>query len=275
MNQYLKKIVCKIQCDDEVGTGFFITPEIVVTVKHVVAKCRKRKPIQIFYFSNGELLTFTAEPISSNWCSFEIVALKVNGNLSESCRPVGLVDVSEHWKLIGIGCYEEHPNRIDFDVKDISGKELQLKPLNESIPNYQGFSGSPLFFHGYIVGVLKKQLSQDNVITRLSAWNCKQLYEDMHSQGIEFQADTLSNKEILELQHGKLLAYSQKELISLVTRDNYTKPDSYIPRLLLQQKKTIKYGQDNIWWSLLSNRKISITEAFDECNHKMLLLSDA
>lgn len=149
------------------GTGFFVTPTLVVTNYHVVADA---KEIEISFQNQPNLPATIVAKDPAN----DLVLLRVTG-LEDVVKPVRtsqIRDIKEGIQVFTVGfpLTEEMGTRAKIGegiVNGVTGFEDDIRMLQISIPVQPGNSGSPLYnSKGEVIGIVTSTLSNKYFINR-------------------------------------------------------------------------------------------------------------
>lgn len=156
---YLSECTVRLQgADDELGTGFFVSPGLILTCFHVVkAAYTQQQPILIWW--QNQKYTATIETLPTNPETVDLALLRLNNApQNHSC-----VNLSEHVavgdELYTFGYTREYENGepATFVCEGFDGNEPPLLKFKAGQVR-PGFSGSPLLNQktGKICGVVKR-----------------------------------------------------------------------------------------------------------------------
>lgn len=166
----MKDIIGRIQMDGEIcGTGILISPDIVLTAKHVVttfedvtSNTNEEKNVS-FITESGEIFEGTTIGISQSINSeddyiliqlvmdltesdFSNLCVPTNDFVGMQCRIVGYSKLSNEKKIL-TGCIS-HAEKNCFSINVDENNQFQ---------DYSGLSGSPVYISRFIVGIVVTQ----------------------------------------------------------------------------------------------------------------------
>lgn len=166
----MKDIIGRIQMDGEIcGTGILISPDIVLTAKHVVttfedvtSNTSEEKNVS-FITESGEIFEGTTIGISQSINSeddyiliqlvmdltesdFSNLCVPTNDFVGMQCRIVGYSKLSNEKKIL-TGCIS-HAEKNCFSINVDENNQFQ---------DYSGLSGSPVYISRFIVGIVVTQ----------------------------------------------------------------------------------------------------------------------
>ncbi len=171
IDKILFQIVVRIEGED-VGTGFYIDENLILTADHVISKDRtKGKNINIIRDTKG--LDVTLASVLDYDEALDIALLKVNKAVKVKL-PLDIINIKEENKWRTYTCFQPLDGTgNDFEKDMIKGEVYQVEPFSDSIydihlsgvylkgqPFYGGYvgcSGSPIIINGSIVGVVVKE----------------------------------------------------------------------------------------------------------------------
>ncbi|MBU3200294.1 serine protease [Clostridium estertheticum] len=171
IDKILFQIVIRID-GEEVGTGFYIDENLILTADHVIRKDRtKGKNIKIIGDTKG--LDVTSASVLDYDEDLDIALLKVNKTVKVKL-PLSIINIKERDKWRTYTCFQPLDGTgNDFEKDMIKGEVYQVEPFNnlgydihlsglylKGEPYYGGYagcSGSPIIINGSIVGVVVKE----------------------------------------------------------------------------------------------------------------------
>ena len=155
-----EKLIVQVICDKEIGTAFYVAPDLLLTAWHTVESF-KNDGNNVVKAVGGDL-KFVVDKIYEN---ADVAVLKVQGKTSEEYLPL----LSHHIR-IGESCITfGYPDtaklkglRINGNIKQkvldsIADYNLQSDDTGDSF-NYSGMSGAPVFQGDNVVGVVIEQI---------------------------------------------------------------------------------------------------------------------
>ena len=152
-----EKLIVQVLCDREVGTAFYVAPDILITAWHTVSAFREDGNNIIKDTVDGNLF-FTVDRYFED---ADIAILKVEGRLStdrlhlfahhirvrEECSSFGYPDTSKQEGLRINGLVHQK-------VAGTTGDYRLLTMDVDANYNYQGMSGAPVFQNDKVIGVV-------------------------------------------------------------------------------------------------------------------------
>ena len=155
-----EKLIVQIICDKEIGTAFYVAPDLLLAAWHTVESF-KNDGNNVVKAVEGDL-KFVVDKIYEN---ADVAVLKVQGRTSEEYLPL----LSHHMR-IGESCITfGYPDTAKLRGQRINGNikqkvldstadyNLQTNETRDSL-NYSGMSGAPVFQGDYVVGVVIEQI---------------------------------------------------------------------------------------------------------------------
>lgn len=155
-----EKLIVQVICDKEIGTAFYVAPDLLLTAWHTVESF-KNDGSNVVKAVGGDL-KFVVDKIYEN---ADVAVLKVQGKTSEEYLPL----LSHHIR-IGESCITfGYPDtaklkglRINGNIKQkvldsIADYNLQSDDTGDSF-NYSGMSGAPVFQGDNVVGIVIEQI---------------------------------------------------------------------------------------------------------------------
>ena len=146
------KTICCIRCGDEVGSGFLIAPDMVLTADHVILP----------FYESGESVKVTFEN--------DATAIECSVMLPESgtARPIALLKLSRERDVSvdkisdeilkpddtvsACGFFPSDTTRADSitlkcvrTYKMDENQNVSFKPMDERRDSFSGFSGAPIY----------------------------------------------------------------------------------------------------------------------------------
>lgn len=195
-NPYFSQI-CYISCGSEIGTGFLVSPNTVVTALHVVADAlSKQIDVEITFPKDLRHRKYVV-----NWSEIRkfppLVFLTLHEERSFSgiyLRPT-LTEITTQMhayrysdkdddKLDCIILQQiDHSNQ---DSTDLRVANLLVKPIDERRLSFGGFSGSPIIVGNCIDGILLNEHKEDGIPVRLSGICGKNLKKIFINANVHF-----------------------------------------------------------------------------------------
>jgi hypothetical protein len=175
IDEILFQIVVRID-GEEVGTGFYIDENLILTADHVIKKYRtKGKNINIIRDTKG--LDVTQASVLDYDETLDIALLKADKTVKTKLS-LSIINIKEGDKWRTYTCFQSLDGTgNDFEKSMIKGEVYQVEPFNNLeydihlsgiylngepfYGGYAGCSGSPIIINGSIVGlVVKEEQSQ-------------------------------------------------------------------------------------------------------------------
>jgi len=229
--------VCKVLGDDEHGTGFLISNELILTAFHVVDGC---DDIKVTFDNTEELNVTLHELIDDKYKELDIAILKLEDS----------VDFYENIKIVDSNLIPKTNwiSRGYPQIQDITGTNLlkdgniinqQLNNLFENkidiqldmeqfFDSYSGLSGAPLILEDKIVGLINSELLEKHISKQLNALSTKYFKDLLEELGISIETKQYSSTIPLTIENN-ILDYLDKHFESNLENDNNLKV--YAPKL--------------------------------------------
>lgn len=171
IDEILSQIVVRID-GEEVGSGFYIGENLVLTADHVIRETRnKGKSVDIIGDTKGE--DVTSASVLDYDETLDIALLKVNKTVKVKL-PLGIIKIKEGDKWRTYTCLQPLDGTgNDFEKDMIKGEVYQVESFNNNgydihlsgvylkgepfYGGYLGCSGSPITINDSIVGVIVKE----------------------------------------------------------------------------------------------------------------------
>lgn len=155
----MENLIVQVICDREVGTTFYVAPNLLLTAWHTVASF-KDDGYNVLKDIEGDL-TFVVEKIFEE---ADVAVLKVLGRTSEKCLSLlsHHIRIGEHCNTFGYpDTAKLKGQRINGNIKQkvldsTADYNLQTDDTRDCL-NYSGMSGAPVCQDDYIVGVVIEQ----------------------------------------------------------------------------------------------------------------------
>lgn len=197
----MKKIVVGqiLQAGKVMGTGFLVSPDIVMTVKHNVITADElltdeieEKKVVFRIEDSDEVVGQTINLLEAIEKGIDCVLIRLTEVLSEE-EMYDLLDVEN--EIVGTGCQivgfpklVQKKTIFSADIISQQEEELIVNVKKEmQLQNYEGLSGSPIIVLGNIVGVIVKQENNE----RLEALTIKHIKRVLRCEEV-----TIKKKEI-------------------------------------------------------------------------------
>ncbi|GIT97914.1 serine protease [Sulfurovum sp. TSL1] len=225
----LEKNVCKVICDDDHGTGFLISNQLILTAFHVVSDCEN---IKVEFNDTKELDVTLHELTTEEYKKLDIAVLKLKEpiNFYENIEIINMdLSTGEKWvsrgypvskAKTGENFLERYDNCINSQLPKIDGQNDVQLDLYLKLETYSGLSGAPLVVNNAIVGIIKNELLEkgtskelqglsikhfikllDELNIKVNVQSCDSVYNeclsDMDEQ-YQFIIDYLNNNSILK-----------------------------------------------------------------------------
>lgn len=184
--------IVPVECGDEKGTAFFITPDTLVTARHVVAdKEINGSPVLI---STKSTVLCDVIYIAVEGDNIDVVLLKCKDYQQDDSLRLLAAEFNEERQLTITGYPKEFGNcteLISIEVRDRLGtpKEdydsMVVRTDTLALTSYKGFSGSPVLNEsGSVIGVVVNQYSGS-----LGYVSIKSLASRLEKHGVEVCKD--------------------------------------------------------------------------------------
>jgi DNA polymerase III delta prime subunit len=181
-----EQLIVQIICDREVGTAFYVAPDLLLTAWHTVASY-KESGNNIVKDVEGNL-TFA---VDKNYEEADIAVLKVKGRASSECLPLYSHTIKVKEEVSSFGFPDSAKNEglvIDGIVKQKVANAtrdfcVQVKNVNDAF-DYNGMSGAPVLLEGKVVGIVIEQSGYN--LTIVSIHKVKEL---LKAEGIITEED--------------------------------------------------------------------------------------
>lgn len=258
MTSKLKSSIPKLVCGEENGTAFMVSNKIAITATHTIEDHFDKKSQIILSFSgdNGpkEVKAIPKLIEGEKWQNQAIVALE----LDEEMDGITPLKCSVHHFNAPLACETFGYPKIRSDegtpsyftvicdnffgdyTKSKNDWNLDLRK-NDDIHDYEGLSGGPLIFKGFVVGVFINQIKEDGEASRLGATSLY-LYKNYFKQlNVDLVVKTIdpSYEEFLKTTEKALRKNLENALPRKISRSN----NSYalgLPINIINEKKTGK-----------------------------------
>lgn len=184
--------IVSVECGDEKGTAFFVTPDTLVTARHIVAdKEVNGSPVLI---SAKSIVLCDVIYIAAEGDNIDVVLLKCRDYQQNDSLRLLAAEFNEERQLTITGYPKEFGNcteLISIEVRDRLGtpKEdydcMVVRTDTLAFTSYKGFSGSPVLNElGSVIGVVVNQYSSS-----LGYVSIKSLGSRLEKNGVEVCKD--------------------------------------------------------------------------------------
>lgn len=198
----MKKIVIgQIVADRKImGTGFLISSDIVMTVKHNVITADDlldddigEKEVVFRIDENDEVIGKTINLLEAIEKGIDCVFVRLNENI---CNNKIQVLVNPENDLTDFNCHIIGFPKLSQGKTEMSGKIIsQLEEIlvfvkkENQLQNYEGLSGAPIIILGNVVGIIVKQENSEN----LEALSIKKIIENLECEEISILKKEVPN----------------------------------------------------------------------------------
>lgn len=155
-----EKLIVRIICDREVGTAFYVAPDILLTAWHTVSSDKNTESCVVKDHNEGDL-HFKVVSILED---ADVAILKVEGRKAKDYLPLlsHRIKVGEEVGLFG---YPDIENQEGLRIKGHISQRLHDTTADfrlftndvDASYNYAGMSGAPVFQSNQVVGILIEQ----------------------------------------------------------------------------------------------------------------------
>lgn len=220
-------IVCSIKCGGEIGSGFLVAPDLILTADHVIAPSLIDGTLITAKFEGDDTpLECTVEsPVNGD--SSPLALLRIEKSRESIHSLIGDMALEQESAARAYGFFPSDTKKADnislkcvrtFDDGDDCN--VSFKPQDERRDSFKGFSGAPIVVNGYIVGILIKQASVNTTAIRLYGIYGLKFREllakyglkmDIHKQLSNLQQ--VSNNSVVSLQAVDPVHVSEMDII--------------------------------------------------------------
>lgn len=196
------RLICQVRCGKEFGNGFLVAPDLVLTADHVIEP----------FFNSGsrvEVCFENEDPIicevlsSPESPSIPLVVLKLNSIREFNNFYVGNSVLSEGDSASACGFSSSDSITADkIDLKYVRSFDTlicncnaEFKPIDERRASFKGFSGSPVFANGYVIGIVLSQKTNNGIANRVMCLYGQDYRNKLLAAGIVFHlCDVVSGR---------------------------------------------------------------------------------
>jgi len=274
----LKTNVCKVLCDDEYGTGFLISNELILTAFHVVDECEK---IKVSFDNKEKLEVILHELIDENYEKLDVAILKLKKSV-DFYEDIKIVDcnLTPNTKWISRGYPQiqdatgtnliQSGNIINQQLKELFKDKIDLQlDIGQTFDSYKGLSGAPLIIDDMICGIINSELLERGISKQLNALSIKYFKKLLEEVKITVKDEFLTKScdDISSDAWGKLL--KPEDIRNLKDKFLAVCPDYSSPKLNKFNRNLVegKYEQ-----SIYDDRDISSLKfiIFDKCQDSLI-----
>lgn len=158
--------VVPVRCDNERGTAFFISPDTLVTARHIVAQ-NAVNGVPVIISTDKQVLC-DVEYIAEEGVNVDVVLLRCKDYQQEDHLKLLAAEFNEDRQLTIVGYPKEFGNCSDIismEVQDRLGNRKEdydttvVRTDSLAFSSYKGFSGSPVLNEkGSVIGITVNQL---------------------------------------------------------------------------------------------------------------------
>ena len=155
-----EKLIVRIICDREVGTAFYVAPDILLTAWHTVSSDKNTESCVVKDHNEGDLHFKVVSILEDE----DVAILKVEGRKAKDYLPLlsHRIKVGEEVGLFG---YPDIENQEGLRIKGHISQRLHDTTADfrlftndvDASYNYAGMSGAPVFQSNQVVGILIEQ----------------------------------------------------------------------------------------------------------------------
>ena len=200
--------ICHIFCGEECGNGYLVAPDLVLTADHVVGP----------FFENGTKVDVCFDCESPVTCevlstqdspSMPLTILRLTS--ARDCGTFYVGDGSLPPKASASICGFPSFNSITADKVDLeyvkpidppmNDCNASFKPLEERRESFKGFSGSPVFVNGLVVGIALEEYASNGIANRVWCLCGLEYRNKLMAAGVNFHVrKTLPELAITQVQ---------------------------------------------------------------------------
>jgi hypothetical protein len=199
----LNILVCKIACGDEIGSGFIISDNHIITARHVIIDhLTDGGQLKIRFLGEANIdssLTFELVKEDEN---LDVAIIKSSGSLGDTAISLKSSDIryNESWETLGF------PYSKSLDAGRYYGKVIKInqeRPYDLELSSldvdpdfdYSGLSGAPLIINGYCLGFITWSIANG-----LGAVSIKKIHDWLSLSDIPVEENDFNDipKEFLE-----------------------------------------------------------------------------
>jgi len=186
--------ICHIFCGEESGNGYLVAPDLVLTADHVVRH----------FFETGTEVNACFD--CENPIACEVLSLQEAPSMplailrlasARNCGTFYVGDSSPSGKALASICGFPSSDSIIADKVDleyvrpidppINNCNASFKPLEERRQSFKGFSGSPVFVDGFVIGIALEECASNGVANRVWCLCGLEYREKLRAAGVNFR----------------------------------------------------------------------------------------
>lgn len=196
------RLICRVQCGKEFGNGFLVAPDLVLTADHVIGSFFNSDARVEVCFENEDPIICDVLSSLESPC-IPLVVLRLSSPREFNAFYVGNGILSEGTSVSVCGFSSScsiTADKIDLEYvrpfeMPINNYNTEFKPLNERRESFEGFSGSPVFANGHVIGIALQQKTNNGVANRVMCLCGLDYRNKLSAAGITFHLCNVTSEQ--------------------------------------------------------------------------------
>lgn len=201
IDELIKFNIVRLECGKQKGTAFLIEDDKAITARHcIIENLESGKEIKLDFLNldRDVPLSITAEVIEMDEKALEspVAILKIKEKIEEQHLEIGILNnepnIGEQMKTFGYPSaardsgYPLSLNLVDTNIGTPIGNSNWYFEANTPLADFEGYSGSPVVFSKYMVGVILKEKTLNRKAFSLDAVSNNKLKKYFETNNINY-----------------------------------------------------------------------------------------